>query len=233
MLDINESLEVAEFMRARHQYGGELFAEALNEIEQLRFKLGETLRDLIKARTSNLALKKVTIYQAARIRELKDDLETAKASIKFDGEEIDRLQAEIKKAKENLSDYWQVHDEQIANIRELRTQNDDLMKHCNNLRNRAQKAEFKVVKREKTMQEERARLIARCEYDCPEGGCLVSEETISTTVKAFGKVLQIDAYKQLWDEHKIGLNASIAHQECQKCDDEFCDEDEYPKETRQ
>lgn len=118
-------------------------------------------------------------------------------------------------------------------IEELKTQNNDLMEHCNNLRNRAQKAEFKVVKRERTMQEERARLIARCDYDCPEGGCLVSEETISTTVKAFGKVLQTKAHKQLWDEHKIGLNASITHQECQECSDEFCDEDECPKETRQ
>ena len=220
MLDINKSQEVAEFMRARHQYGGELFAEALNEIEQLRFKLGETRRDLVKAKTSNLALKRITVGQAAKTRELKDDLETAKAAIKFDREEIDRLQAEIKKAKENISDYWQVHDEQVINIRELKTQNNDLMKHCNNLRNRAQKAEFKVVKREKTMQEERARLIARCEYDCPEGGCLVSEETISNTIKSVGKILQIDAHKQLWDEHKIGLNASIAHREC-------------PKETRQ
>ena len=157
-------------MCAHHHYGGERFAEALNEIEHLRIKIEETRRDLLK---------------------------------------------------------------QACLIKDLKTQNNDLMEHCNNLRNRAQKAEFKVVKRERTMQEERARLIARCDYDCPEGGCLVSEETISTTVKAFGKVLQTKAHKQLWDEHKIGLNASITHQECQECSDEFCDEDECPKETRQ
>ena len=184
VLDISKSQDIAEYMRAHHHYGGERFAEALNEIEHLRIKLEETRRDLLKAKTSNLNLKRLIKKQSGRIEELK-------------------------------------------------TQNNDLMEHCNNLRNRAQKAEFKVVKREKTMQEERARLIARCEHNCPEGGCLVSEETISNTVKAFNGNLQTEAHKQLWNEHKIGLNASIAHRECQECDDEFCDEDECPKETRQ
>lgn len=96
MLDINKSQEIAEFMRAHHHYGGERFAEALNEIEHLQIKLEETRRDLLKAKTNNQCFKRLIKKQSGEIEKLKDDLETAKASPRFDREEIERLRARDK-----------------------------------------------------------------------------------------------------------------------------------------
>jgi hypothetical protein len=97
MLDINKSQEIAEFMRAHHHYGSKQFAEALNEVEHLRIKIEETRRDLLKAKTNNQCFKRLIKKQSGEIEELKDDLETAKASLRFDREEIERLRAKVGK----------------------------------------------------------------------------------------------------------------------------------------
>jgi DNA repair exonuclease SbcCD ATPase subunit len=59
------------------------------------------------------------ITKDARIQELKDDLETAKASLRFDKEEIERLRAEISEQKGMIWKTQQVKKEQAARIAEL------------------------------------------------------------------------------------------------------------------
>jgi len=110
MLDINKSQEIAEFMRAHHHYGGERFAEALNEIEHLRIKLEETRRDLLKAKTNNQCFKRLVGEQSGEIEELKDDLETAKASLRFDKEEIERLRTENRELLHEIKDLSRIID---------------------------------------------------------------------------------------------------------------------------
>ena len=104
--DLEKARDVARFMITHNCYGGERFADTLAEVERLQAlnpfnvntQVGIRINDNVFAYSdgeSAAILQNLLLTKDARIQELKDDLETAKASLRFDKEEIEQLRVEM------------------------------------------------------------------------------------------------------------------------------------------
>lgn len=112
---------------------GKMLIERDTEIERLRAEnagLSKAVIDISNER--DLAQAEFRAYHKAweegaiRIQELEDDIETAKASIRFDGEEIERLRAELASANVELMAAGETVRVKEARIKELEAENTKL-----------------------------------------------------------------------------------------------------------